>query len=318
MTLTIFADNAVEGGWFRSLDPRLSLAAVRLLMQRGSNPSHIEELIKYDRPDIVLDSDGRPVLVIEKTREVPTGHNVGQRLARLVRSAEMGVPTVKFFPFDARKHGDYSSICHLNIRLLDTFARMTAVHDVPVLAANWRADAAGELIIDADEDAPMRALLASFLDAGMPRWWPLARITLEGMRKEFERRLLARPAYADWPPSVEIVSTDALLRQHDFKVLMPLRNRGESLIYRIEMTSDKCRREDPYTGTQFIYDYIGCRSGPLPENKHRNLLLVFPQIPLQRWRDANPNDSARKSSNWYLTANALVFKDGAEFLRVSD
>ena len=48
----------------------------------------IQKLLKYDRPDIILVKEGVPKLVIEKTREVPTGHNVGQRFARLVNAVE--------------------------------------------------------------------------------------------------------------------------------------------------------------------------------------------------------------------------------------
>ena len=39
------------------------------------------------------------LLVVKKTREVPTGHNVGQRMARLIRAVELGIPTIYFCPF---------------------------------------------------------------------------------------------------------------------------------------------------------------------------------------------------------------------------
>jgi hypothetical protein len=81
------------------------------------------------------------------------------------------------------------------------------------------------------------------------------------------------------------------------------------------MTEDKCRREDPFTGSQFIYDYLECRNGPRVNNKSRNLVLWFPHVRQKRFMDANPNDVSRKSSNWYLTANAMIFSDGLLLLR---
>jgi hypothetical protein len=115
----IFADNKVEGAWFRGLSTGLKDASYVPIRRRGGNPPAVKALIVYDRPDIILVSQHDAVLVVEKTREVPTGHNVGQRLARLVRAAELKVPTIYFFPFDAKKHGTFANICHMNIRLLE-------------------------------------------------------------------------------------------------------------------------------------------------------------------------------------------------------
>jgi hypothetical protein len=63
----------------------------------GQNPHYIERLLRYDRPDIILVEDEIPRLVLEKTREVPTGHNVGQRFGRLVNAAEEGVMVIFFY-----------------------------------------------------------------------------------------------------------------------------------------------------------------------------------------------------------------------------
>ncbi len=125
MKLQAYCDNAVEGRWFRQLSPLLKSIELCKIEARGSNPPVIDKLVEYDRPDIILTLGDRPLLVIEKTREVPTGHNVGQRFARLVRAAEAEVPTIAFFPFDAMKHGDYANVCNLNIRLLKAFESMS-------------------------------------------------------------------------------------------------------------------------------------------------------------------------------------------------
>lgn len=320
---SVYSDNFLEAAWFISLVPELHDATVEVLGRRGSHPDAINELLVYDRPDIILCREEVPVLTVEKTREVPTGHNVGQRVARLVRSLELGIPAIKFFPFDARKHGRFTSVCSLNARLLAAFERMTHIHEVPMLACNWPADSTGELVIDGSENVRIRELVLSFVANGCTRWWPEAVRQLDFMRDEYATRVASYTNYAHPPKSVSIESS-ALVQERfpEFKHLeadeqQSLLARDETVVYTIGMTPEKSRREDPYTGTQFIYDYAWCRSGTRPEEKRRNLVLRFPQITRETWIVNNPDDASRKSSNWYLTANALLFSDGAIFLRES-
>ena len=49
-----------------------------------------------------------------------------------------------------------------------------------------------------------------------------------------------------------------------------------SLVYEIRIMEEKCKRTDPYTGTQFVYDYIECRKGPNITDKISNLILYLP------------------------------------------
>lgn len=319
MKLTINCDNLVEGHWFRNLSPLLSKASFEMIRGRSDNQPTINRLIEYDRPDIILQVEGNPVLVVEKTREVPTGHNIGQRSARLVRAAEEGVSTIKFLPFDAMKHGDHASVCHLNIRLIKAFQRMAHLHDTPVLAVNWPCDQYHELVDDGSENERMALLVHDFLQSGLDLMCEEFENQQRFMEEEYERRLRTTPNYANPPPSVRIVGTEAILNRIEglstYKVPQAIAQRPESVIYTMYMTPAKCDRQDPYTGMQFIYDYIWCRDGPKVEDKHRNLFLHFPKIPRDVWEKCNPNDISTKSSNWYLTANALVFADDVDFLR---
>ena len=66
---------------------------------------------------------------------------------------------------------------------------------------------------------------------------------------------------------------------------------------------------------QFLYDYAFCRNGIKPVEKKINLFLYFPDINKEIFISNNPNDSSRKSCNWYLVANALFFKNSAFFIR---
>ena len=90
---------------------------------------------------------------------------------------------------------------------------------------------------------------------------------------------------------------------------------NDSIIYKIVMSEAKCKRQDPYTGTQFIYDYCYCRKGKNINDKKMNLILYFPEIRKNVWLEKNPNNLDTKSSNWYLIANALMFKDDILILR---
>jgi hypothetical protein len=94
VTLQIFCDDNHEGNWFRSLCTSLNNIPLNPIRSRGQNPPYIEKLLRYDVPDIILVENEVPKLILEKTREVPTGHNVGQRFGRLVNAAEEGVMVI--------------------------------------------------------------------------------------------------------------------------------------------------------------------------------------------------------------------------------
>ena len=81
------------------------------------------------------------------------------------------------------------------------------------------------------------------------------------------------------------------------------------------MKPDKCKRQDPYTGMQFVYDYQHCRTGKRPEEKSKNLVLHIPRVSIELWKNNNPNDDLRKSCLWYKTANLILLKDGIIHLR---
>jgi hypothetical protein len=317
--LIIYGDNAIEASWFRDLHPIFQDCEYRTIKGRGQNPNVVDELIQYDRPDIILTKKNEAILVIEKTREVPTGHNVGQRVARLVKALEYQVPVIKFFPFDAKKHGAYAGICNLNIRILEAFDRMWDIHDCPIVALNWISDDDGELIDDGSEDDEIRSVILDFVNSNFSSKCSRFNDLRRENNIEYDNRLAVRYQYGIPPPSVKFKRTNSFL--NDLEFLIPvdekyqLQKNEESVVYLMEMTEEKCKRQDPYTGTQFIYDYAYCRIGIKPEEKSKNLILYFPKIRKKIWQEKNPNDLNTKSCNWYLIANALVFCDGIEFLR---
>ena len=151
MKWQIFADDQTEGDWFKARSKLFDDAEI-VIIQRKNNPEYIQKLLKYDRPDIILVKEGVPKLVIEKTREVPTGHNVGQRFARLVNAVENGIPIIFFLPFKATKHGKHQGVCSIPIRIFDAIDRMGEIHKVDTLITSWDTDDDNELLVDGTEN----------------------------------------------------------------------------------------------------------------------------------------------------------------------
>ncbi len=306
MAFTIYGDSKVESEWFRNLEPRLAHCRVYSIGDRANNPRHIDEIILYDRPDIILCRDGEPILVMEKTREVPTGHNVGQRLGRIVRALECKTPTVTLLPFRARKHGLHTNICEINVRVLRAAVRMGELHALPCLFLGWPIDPHGELIGDGSTAPGLRSLVAHSLDYGLRLDSAPVLSALRLMENHAHVIESARAQYKEPPASVTIETSKAVVGNAGHKRVC---------VYTIEMTPEACRREDPYTGMQFLYDYLYCRKGTDVADKQAALVLRFPKLTKRQFLDANPNDPKRKSSLWYATANELWFSDERIVLR---
>lgn len=315
MSLTIFSDDEHEGKWFQSLSNKLNDTPIVILGKRGSNPPLIEKLLRYDRPDIILVDDKKPVLVLEKTREVPTGHNVGQRFGRIVCAAEENVPTIFYIPFIAQKHGKYAGACSIPARLFLAFKRMEEIHEIPILAIEWPSDKNNELINDGTEEKE----LSEFVDELISKKFDHKQcISIKNIHEKTNQTISnCTPGTEKPPPSVKIINTKDYIKylEKNFPdkinlITNTFKKREKTLIYTNEMTEDNCRREDPYTGQQFIYDYMECRNGKNVTDKHSNLVLKSPLVSIERWIEANPNDPERKSALWYATADIIELKDG--------
>lgn len=311
--IKIYYDSLTEAMWFKSLSPEnLSSAEFILIKNRGKNEAHIDNLLTYDKPDIILTIDDKPVLVLEISSECPTGHNVGQRFARLAKAIENNVTTIYFVPFDSRKHGVYSSICNLNIRLLKASQNISNLFNTPLLVVNWETDTHGELITDGSEKTRIKEIVSDLFENNFSNKSPEVIKQLDLMNTEYSTRLNKRPLYGNLPNSVLKYTTEQFINEFNIdKSLLPsdFLNRDYTFVYTMNMKPDKCKRQDPYTGTALLYDYLVCRNGQYPQDKHSNLVLNFPLIDKNIWFNNNPDDKTTKSCNWYIAANLLLFKD---------
>jgi hypothetical protein len=216
------------------------------------------------------------------------------------------------------KHGTHANVCNLNIRLLKAMLNMGKIHEVPCLAVNWPSDDYGELIRDGTENLTISKLVDA-IARGDGQHVDFISAQQRYMSNEYGSRLVRRAGYSLPPPSVyEIGTTDLLSRigvNSSDPTYRKIMARESSIVYDIGMRPESCRRQDPYTGAQFVYDYLYCRNGPNPADKHTNLILHLPQLTRELWYRCNPNDSNSKSCNWYLTADALWFENGIDLLR---
>lgn len=319
--MLIYADSLIEFKWFQGLSESFKNSEYIKIIGRNKNPPIIEEIIKYDRPDIILvDKEShKPLLILEKTREVPTGHNVGQRTARMVRAAEMGIPFIFFMPFRARKHGRMTTILNMNARLIKAMLNIWEIHKTPTILINWKCDSDGELINDGTHNKKLEEVLPMFLNNGSLKNDPTLIGIKNEMLNEYKERVKTYKDYANPPNSLKLYKTEKLIDSHYKNLseedLINLKIHNESAVYEIGMQPESSKRQDPYTGMQFIYDFIYCRVGPSPEQKKRNLILYFPNLQKEFWLKTNPNNKNTKSSNWYLCANGLLFKNGYLQLR---
>ncbi len=314
--LEILYDEPQEGAWFASLDPRLKNAPRRELSSGIAN-SALDIVLGYDRPDIVLLSDGHPILVLERSEEVPSGHNVGQRFARLVAALKADATGVYVFPFVAQKHGGITSgPRYVNLRLFQGMKAVEKVYRGSLIPICWPVDKDYEVMKTPAKDAPIKTLVSAFLDhveqGGLPSVFGNNPEALKAWSTaaQFGKTIKRSKVYEAPPPSVEVLSTaDAGAK---FNILADdLKEFSEVVVYLIGMTYI---RSDPYAGMAMLYDYLYCRSGGKQPNKA--LALYCPQVSLAEWKKAALAGNTNKTIRLFVeAADLLVFKNGYLRLR---
>ena len=286
---------------------QLTGAAVR-------NPQ-LANVLRYDRPDIVLAQGTDPILVVERTVEVPSGHNVGQRFPRLAAAAQSQIPVVYMGPYAARKHGGRTAgPRYMNLRLFKALDEMARIENTAVTVINWPVDAHYEVIQTAAKDARIRAFMDVYFQLydvhGIPQMNPaLMRSSYEqtqiAERAHFEQHEVEDPAQYNSPPdSVRIVPTSSLgawtraMRGSNG----PL---SECVVYDIGMTY---MRSDPYTGMGVLYSYL--YAGGM-RDRTRHVVLRFPEISKALWAEMVGRSPTSKTIRLYREiADAIVFSDG--------
>ena len=307
----IFCDSIQEGLWFKKLDPHLSEAELVTIPSNITDQRRygIESVLIYDRPDIILKEDNEIIFVLERTIEVPSGHNVGQRFGRLVAAARAHIPVAYFGPYAAYKHGaDTAGPRYMNLRLFYSLANVARFYDTAVTTINWPVDEHYEVIKKPEKDVRICEYLKLFFSHydvygmnGINRF--IANSTFQQGQTEEQQRFAAtevrNPEQYDLPPaSVEIITYEAFARTYG-ELPASLDSTRDVLVYHIGMNYI---RSDPYTGMAALYYYLYTTARNLTQ------ILHFPNITSTQWRAQN---SASKTYRMFKEfCNGILFSDG--------
>lgn len=313
----IYYDDLQEGIWFQGL--HTDFASAELFPITGANELNpkLEKVLSQDRPDIILCENDDPILVIERTIEVPSGHNVGQRFARKVAAAEALIPVVYIFPYAARKHGGITEgPRYLNLRLIRALEWVAKHNNTAVTTINWPVDENFEVIQNPRKDERIKEYLKKFLAAYCSGGLEMARETIikslfqneqeEELNKFINRYISIRQQnkYEIPPNSVRIESLSEYASSMNYDI-DDLKNFDQVVAYSIGM---RAIRSDPYTGMAMLYRYLYIVGSDI---HRRCLILEFPEITIAEWQTESTSRRGSKHIRLYKkVADGIKFKDG--------
>lgn len=312
----IFYDSLQEGIWFKQLHDSFINARMDTIPTSKSEQREfgIDQVLVYDRPDIILKHNGHIILVLERTVEVPSGHNVGQRFGRLVAAAKQRIPVVYFGPYAAYKHGgNTAGPRYMNLRLFYSLHNLSDTFNTAITTINWPVDINYEVLKTPTKDLRMRQyieLLLSYYEQyginGLTKYIKNSDFQKEQYNEQqfFSNSEIRNPEQYLYPPeSVEIL--DVYQFENKYCILPPaIHNRYRYIVtYHIGMNYI---RSDPYVGMSALYYYLYC-------NNQTAQILYFPNIFMRKW-----NELGKKTKTYRMYkefSDAILFRDG---LRLSN
>lgn len=307
----IFCDSLQEGIWFKNLHDYFFDASFRVIPNSKTEQVRlgIDPVLIYDRPDIILKHNGKIIFVLERTVEVPSGHNVGQRFGRLVAAAKQRIPVVYFGPYAAYKHGGRTAgPRYMNLRLFYSLQNVSDIFNTAITTINWPVDRNYEVLKTPQKDIRIRQYMELFLEYytkygmdGLTEYIKNSQFQADQIVEQqiFAEQEIRNPEQYQVPPeSVEILT----VRQFE-RIYCPLpfhfKNTFQHIVaYNIGMNAI---RSDPYAGMSALYYYLYCNDGIAQ-------LLLFPHIFVAEW------DELRKDTKTYRMfkefGDAILFRDG--------
>lgn len=306
----VFCDSLQEGMWFINLHSDFHNAQLVVIpnTQREQARYGIDRVLQYDRPDIILKDNDEVIFVLERTVEVPSGHNVGQRFGRLVAAAKERIPVVYFGPYMAYKHGGITAgPRYMNLRLFYSLKNVSDYYDTAITTINWPVDSACEVLKTPVKDQRLKEYLEMYLRyynmygmRGLTEYIKNSSFQDEqyAEQESFANREILNPEQYDGPPdSVEIMSRRQFEREYcHVPGLSPAIQYVE--IYHVGMQHI---RSDPYTGMAALYHYLYGRDELIQ-------ILHFPNIYFEEWRHLRPNTKTYRMYKEFCTG--ILFADG--------
>ena len=305
----IYYDSIQEGMWFKDLNVHFNDARLEAIPNTLTNNEHnLNAFLLYDKPDIILKDNDNVILILERTVEVPSGHNVGQRFGRLVAAAKENVPVVYFGPYMAYKHGgNTAGPRYMNLRLFYSLRNLSAFYNTAVTTINWPVDEHYEVIKTREKDKQIKEYLELFFnyyDSNGINGINDYIIHSDFQRKQiieqinFSKIQIFKPEQYNLPPdSVEIMTVTQYLSKYG-ELPSELKTMENILVYNIGMTYI---RSDPYAGMSALYYFL------YSSNKMTQILR-FSNILKKEWY------AQRKTTKTYRMfkefSNAILFRDG--------
>ena len=126
------------------VDPSISWTGLSSVLKKAKlvdiktvNDPKITSLFDYARPDAVITVDGLPIVSIEQTQMNPSGHNIPQRFSFHVRSAELGISSILFYPEYSRRTFSDPNVRYLQVRVPLAQKRLSQLYGVPAVSIFW-------------------------------------------------------------------------------------------------------------------------------------------------------------------------------------
>ncbi len=306
----VFCDSLQEGMWFTKLHPDFHDANLIIIPNRKSEQIKyaIDQLLQYDRPDIILKDNDKPIFVLERTVEVPSGHNVGQRYGRLVAAAKERIPVVYFAPYMAYKHGGKTAgPRYVNLRVFFSLKIVSDYYNTAITTINWPVDSNYEVLKTPIKDQRLKEYMELFLGyyhvhgmSGLTEYIKNSGFQREQYNEQrvFAEREIQNPKQYDTPPdSVEIIPRTQFEKEYCRILGLPHTVRN-ILLYHVGM---KNIRSDPYTGMAALYHYLYGQEGLIQ-------ILHFPNIYIEKWKHLRANTKTYRMYKEFCAG--ILFADG--------
>lgn len=107
-------------------------------------PDHIKQLLRYDSPDVIIDYEDEPILVLEYTLSAGSGDHPYQRMPRIICACEREVPAIYIMPEhkvvgrkNKRTKIKEYSWDHLNPLSVYVFEQIMGICGTPALFYYW-------------------------------------------------------------------------------------------------------------------------------------------------------------------------------------
>lgn len=311
----LFYDSLQEGLWFKNLNQHFQDAELVPIPNKLSQQQQygLQDILVYDRPDIILKDNNTNIFVLERTKEVPSGHNVGQRFGRLVAAAKNRIPVVYFGPYVAYKHGGQTAgPRYINLRLFDSLQILAQYYDTAVTTINWPVDNNYEVLTTPSKDRKLQEYLDLFFSyydvygfSGLTEFIAHSDFQNAQLREQdnFAQNKIRNPEQYDMPPE-----SVCQLNRQQFEQRYGLFPDGYDSITTVYIYNVGMQyiRSDPYTGMTYLYYYLYC-----VKKQNTCLILSFPNITFEMWNHLSP---ASKTYRMYKNlCTAIIFSDGIKW-----